>query len=170
MNIIAKTGSAIARNKEAVKTILSSYNIPHGTGSTFELIKASFSAIKGGNTDLATDIAALVVTGNKNSSGKLSRKQEKVASLISTVQAIKEEFKKKKTVQNTDGDAIAATTSELINAVSVIDIDQAANTASQAANKSIMSLNIALGISLLIMVVIILGLSGYNFKKLIPKF
>jgi hypothetical protein len=62
MSIISKIGASIARNKSEVKTILDKYNVPSG-GSNSDRIRAAFSSIKNGNTDLAAELSALSSIG-----------------------------------------------------------------------------------------------------------
>jgi hypothetical protein len=64
MNIISKIGAVMAKNRVAVKTILDKYNIPAGATNESR-IRAAFTAIKGGNTDLAAELSALSSVNGK---------------------------------------------------------------------------------------------------------
>ncbi len=78
-NIIAKIGASMAKNRAEVKSILDKYNIPAGTTNS-DRIRAAFTAIKSGNTGLATELAAL---STKSSFGiKLKNDIDKIKSRI----------------------------------------------------------------------------------------
>lgn len=133
-NIIKKVGSAIAKNKEEVKVILTNYKIPYGAGKTSDLILASFKAIKSGNKELAADLAALVELDKaktpKEKEDILAKIKEKVAAVKDKIRALLQSRKvdnsgnivisASQAVSNADGlsgDPIDANTSELIASI-----------------------------------------------------
>ncbi len=114
-NIIARTGSAIAKNKEAVKVILTKYKIDFGTGKTSELILAAFKAIKAGNKELAMDLAGLVqVKESKTHTG------QKISDLLASIQKRVSDIKASKPA-SADGDPIATDADSLIAVIDSSD-------------------------------------------------
>ncbi len=69
MNVISRVGSAISRNREEAKTILTSHNLTFGEGKNSDLILAAFKAIKAGNSALALDLAGLIQLEKGKKSG-----------------------------------------------------------------------------------------------------
>ncbi len=114
-NIVARTGSAIAKNKEAAKLILTKYKIDFGTGKTGEIILSAFKAIKAGNKELAVDLAGLVqVKESKTAVG------QKITDLIASIQKRVSDIKASKP-SSADGDPIATDADSLITIIESSD-------------------------------------------------
>ncbi len=139
-NIIARVGSAIARNKKEASDILLKYKIAND-GSFPDMIKKSFSAIKSGNKDLAADLAGLVSLDSAHKTVKplpfTSKNGDVLADIKSKIEA---KLALLKTNQKTGGSAdgidtaIEADSTELFTTVSSGDSDSLSGDAIKAAN------------------------------------
>lgn len=166
LGILAKTGLVISTNKENVKSILSKYNIDYGNGSVGNLIKSTFSAIKSGNKELATEIGALVqadkkIIGNNPLASSQSRKDlvNKIkTSILDKIKAVKNG---KSAASNADGDTseAASVADQLIQELSSKDIDTATSEGQKGAEgNSVSVICIVLLIALLLFI-------GYKIIK-----
>ncbi len=179
-NIIAKIGASMAKNRIEVKAILDKYNIPAGDSNS-DRIKAAFTAIKAGNTALATDLAALSTKSSfgsrlKNDLDKFKAKVEEAKSRVIAKPAsgntgivkpkadshatVVTASNPSDTIANADGavDVIAADSAELINTVNSTDINASVNEASASANAADSSETKAIVILLVIAAVIVIVL------------
>ncbi len=139
-NIIAKTGSAIAKHKKEASDILAKYNLAND-GSTGDMIKKSFTSIKSGNKDLAIDLAGLVTLDKAHSvsrSSPLAAKNtdilEEIKSRIAAkIAALKTNKESGNSADGVDM-AIEADSTELFDTVSKGDVDSLSTQAMKAAD------------------------------------
>lgn len=122
LNIIARTGAAIARHKDEAKKILAKYNITPEKDNLGGIIKAAFVAIKAGNKDLAADLVALVhVKGNTPAA-----RSKFLDAIQGTIEKAKAKLRSgKATASNAEGDVspISSDAQSLIEAVGATDIE-----------------------------------------------
>lgn len=174
-NIIKKVGSAIAKNKEETKAILTKYSIPYGEGKTSELVLASFKAIKSGNKELAADLAGLVELSKaktpKEKEDILARIKDKVALIKNKIKALVHKNSNTSTtivsaseaISNAEGDVdpIETSTNELISSVSAGNPELLSKDAMES-----VFIGTALIGSLIMLIVIIVALYGIDKLKL----
>ncbi len=158
-NIIAKIGASMAKNRVAVKAILDKYGIPAGASNS-DRIKAAFTAIKGGNTALAADLAGLSAKSSfgsrlKNDLDKIKAKVEEAKAKIVAKSGNTGIVKPKAdshavvitasnpsaTIANADGivDPIAADSAELIDTVNKTGVDASVMQANASAKEADLS-------------------------------
>lgn len=166
MNIIARTGSAIAKYKDQAKKILDSYQIPYGSGKFSEILKAAFTAIKSGNKDLASDIAALVKAKEKTdkapaaASLSRSRSENLLLELKERILAKIQEARAKKAT-SADGAPVDDTTVAITDALASTDVDYAVSEAEKGATyTTVYKLVIAV-----VLIGILIGILYYMKKK-----
>lgn len=142
MGALAQAGLVINRNKESVKAALDKYKIPYGNGSTVAVILATFTAIKGGNKDLATDLATIMkadektihVTKNPLSSS-IAKRSDVFASFKAAITNKLNAIKSGKvSVSNADGDVtdVSILTDQLTSELGATDINAAVKTGTNA--------------------------------------
>lgn len=129
-NIIKKVGSAIAKNREATKEILTKHQIAFGAGKNSDLILAAFKAIKSGNKEVAVDLAGLIEL-NKAKTPK--EKEDVLARIKSKVEDIKSKIKGllSKIKDNRSGDTIISADAEVAALNADGDVDPIESNASE---------------------------------------
>ncbi len=151
-NIIAKVGSAIAKNKKSASDILLKYKIAND-GSTGDMIKKSFTAIKSGNKELAMDLAGLISLDSAHKKARTLPFAAKNNDILADIKSrIDAKLALLKTNQNTGNSAdgvdaaIEADSTELFDTVSKGDSDSLAAQAMKSVDGMSITMLIVLGL------------------------
>ncbi len=165
-NIIARVGKAIAQNKQDAKVILAKYGITPKDDKFSSIVKASFTAIKSGNKQLAMDLAALVAKNESKKGGLLSGlfTKKTTAPKVQAPVSVPDSGMEQRSTSSADGDSeiVIAASNELFNTISTGDVD----TLSASAESEVKTVPMWVKVLIVIAILVLLYL---GYKKYIKK-